>query len=172
MVREKRERRKGEGRSVKDDNTDKGERKTAMMTTSVFHQSIVHQSHLLTHKIQTTTEDIDRGSVVQIIVMMIGEINAGDLVHVAHRGGHPATTTLIADAQGRVRRLTQKKGGRRNIRKGSGIVIETVPAERRAAALQSQWIQRRKKEEDIVDAEEAELQLNRQRGTIYLAFLK
>lgn len=157
---------------MKDNNTVKGERKTVMMITSVFRQSIAPQSRLLTHKIQMTIEDIDRDSVIWIFVMMIGEINAGDLVHVAHRGDRPATTTIITDARGRVQHLAQEKEGRRSGRKGSGTVIETAPAERRAAALQSQWIQRRKREEDIVDAEEAELQLNRQRGTIYLAFLK
>lgn len=171
MVREKRERQRGEGRSVKDDNAVKGERKTVTMITSVFRQSIAPQSHLLTHKIQMTTEDIDGGSVSWIIVMTIGEVSAGNLVHVAHRGDRPTTTT-IADTQGQVRHLAQEKGGRRNGRKGSGTVIETVPAERRVAALQSQWIQRRKREEVIMDAEEAELQLNRHRRMIYLAFLR
>lgn len=137
---------------------------------------------------QTTTEDIDGCGGVRIIVTTIAqEIDAGgqDLVHVAHRREGrlaiiiPNSTAVTADGHGRDRRLAREEERgrrRRNERRGNGIVIETrVPAKRRAAVLKSQQIlqrRRRKGEEAIMAAKEGELLLNRQRGTIYLAFLR
>ena len=111
-VREKKERQREKGSLVKAEIANKGERKTVTMTTSVLHQSIALRSRLLAHNSLTMTDNIDeaQGSIIQTVVTIVREIDAGslDLVHVAlRREGRLATIVVVvaADALGQDQRL-------------------------------------------------------------------